>query len=96
MPNGFAGIPASRFPNEKLPTLFHPASPKMKPVDASKTSNTSSAKDVDAASMASTSTFASTVSLLKNKFHHKEHQNKEKTGQKADKEAYMVYGSTKS
>jgi hypothetical protein len=56
------------FPNDQPPTLFHPASPKLraeKPV-----------KDVDEASMVSTSTFASTVSLLKEnmkaKFHSKD------------------------
>jgi hypothetical protein len=39
------------------PTWFHPASPKIKP--------TKPAKDVESASMASTSTFASTVGLIK-------------------------------
>ncbi|KAF7940013.1 uncharacterized protein EAE98_000140 [Botrytis deweyae] len=28
MPAGFPAYPASRFPNEKPPTLFHPSSPK--------------------------------------------------------------------
>ena len=47
------------FPQDLPPTLFHPASPKMKP--------TKPAKEVDTASIASTSTFSSTVSLLKTK-----------------------------
>lgn len=79
MPNGFPAFPQSctfllsffiatfqnltttGFPNDQPPTLFHPASPKIKaakPVD-------------DGASMMSTSTFASTVSLLKEKVHAK-------------------------
>jgi hypothetical protein len=48
------------FPYDEPPTLFHPASPKIKPAKPAK-----QVKDVDTASMASTSTFASTVSLLK-------------------------------
>ncbi|KAF8863187.1 hypothetical protein BDZ45DRAFT_136266 [Acephala macrosclerotiorum] len=59
MPHGFPAFPQGRFPQDQPPTWFHPASPKMKP--------TKPAKDVDAASMASTSTFSSTVSLLKDK-----------------------------
>ena len=46
------------FPNDEPPTLFHPASPKMKllkrPVD-----------DVDKASISTTSTFSSKIGLLK-------------------------------
>ncbi|KAG0649084.1 hypothetical protein D0Z07_4216 [Hyphodiscus hymeniophilus] len=57
MPNGFPGFPQSTFPNDQPPSLFHPASPKFKAAQH--------VKDADAASMASTSTFASTVSLLK-------------------------------
>jgi hypothetical protein len=60
------------FPYDQPPTLFHPASPKVKPAKLN--------KDVDAASMTSTSTFASTVSLLKDnvkaKFHSKDHATK--------------------
>ncbi|RQM07908.1 hypothetical protein DH86_00000778 [Scytalidium sp. 3C] len=60
-------------------------SPKMKPVDASKTTRSVSEKDVDAASMASTSTLSSTVSLLKSKFQHKEH---------SDRKSSKHYGTT--
>ncbi|KAF4637280.1 hypothetical protein G7Y89_g802 [Cudoniella acicularis] len=48
------------FPQDMPPTLFHPSSPKVKATEPSKTE-----KDMDAASVASTSTFSSTVSLLK-------------------------------
>ncbi|KAH8804806.1 hypothetical protein F5884DRAFT_859419 [Xylogone sp. PMI_703] len=76
MPYGIPSIPASRFPNDKPPTLFHPASPKLKPVNSSKTTSKTasgtSTKDIDTASLASTSTFSSTVGLLKSKLHHKE------------------------
>jgi len=57
MPNGFPAALANQYPNEKPPSWFHPASPKIKPAKP--------AKDVDAASMASTSTFSSTVGLIK-------------------------------
>lgn len=46
------------FPNDKPPTLFHPASPKMKPVRQP-------VEDVDNASIATTSTFSSKIGLLK-------------------------------
>jgi hypothetical protein len=52
------------FPNDKPPTLFHPASPKLKaskPITPSK-----SMKDPETLSTTSTSTFSSTVSLLRN------------------------------
>lgn len=70
MPNGFPRALANQYPNEKPPSWFHPASPKIKAVKPEKNEET--------ASMASTSTFASTVGLLKdsvkNKFFHKEHR----------------------
>jgi len=59
MPASFPAFPQGRFPQDLPPTLFHPASPKMKASNPS--------KEVDAASIASTSTFSSTVSLLKTK-----------------------------
>ncbi|KAE8450536.1 hypothetical protein EG329_006267 [Mollisiaceae sp. DMI_Dod_QoI] len=59
MPYGIPAIPQNRFPQDRPPTLFHPASPRIRP--------TKPAKEVDAASIASTSTFSSTVSLLKDK-----------------------------
>ncbi|KAH9204459.1 hypothetical protein DL95DRAFT_398506 [Leptodontidium sp. 2 PMI_412] len=58
MPNGFPAFPKSTFPNDKPPTLFHPASPKMKPVRQP-------VEDVDNASIATTSTFSSKIGLLK-------------------------------
>ncbi|KAI9645401.1 hypothetical protein NHQ30_006140 [Ciborinia camelliae] len=80
MPAGFPAYPHSRFPNEKPPTLFHPASPKSPkatPVSYSTsksyTATSSSAKD----SMDTTTTYTpandtsslysttSTISLLK-------------------------------
>ncbi|PSS25680.1 hypothetical protein M430DRAFT_64204 [Amorphotheca resinae ATCC 22711] len=63
MPPGFPAFPQSRFPNDKPPTLFHPASPKLKaskPITPSK-----SMKDPETLSTTSTSTFSSTVSLLR-------------------------------
>jgi hypothetical protein len=45
------------YPNEKPPSWFHPASPKTKAAKP--------AKDMDAASVASTSTFSSKVGLIK-------------------------------
>jgi hypothetical protein len=64
-------LPRPGFPNEKPPTLFSPASPKVKA--------TKPAKDVDAASMMSTSTFSSTVGLIKSKIQdHKAHKETKK------------------
>ncbi|TVY93663.1 hypothetical protein LAWI1_G000608 [Lachnellula willkommii] len=57
------GLPAyrqSRFPNEKPPTLFSPASPKDK-------SNKSANVMDDGASTMTTSSFSSTVGLIKSK-----------------------------
>ncbi|KAE9363530.1 hypothetical protein N431DRAFT_448123 [Stipitochalara longipes BDJ] len=77
MPNGFPRALANQYPNEKPPTWFHPASPKNKPVQP--------IKDVDTASMASTSTLASTVGLLKDSvksklpFSHRERQGRKDT-----------------
>jgi len=51
---------SSDLPNDKPPTLFHPASPKLK---ASKPITPS--KDPETLSTTSTSTFSSTVSLLR-------------------------------
>jgi hypothetical protein len=62
-------LPRSGFPSEKPPTLFSPASPKVKA--------TKPAKDVDAASIASTSTFASTVGLIKSKI--QDHKSRKET-----------------
>ncbi|KUJ10322.1 uncharacterized protein LY89DRAFT_689603 [Mollisia scopiformis] len=59
MPHGFPAFPQGQFPNDLPPTWFHPASPKIRPAKP--------AKEVDTASIASTSTFSSTVSLLKDK-----------------------------
>ncbi|KAG4443778.1 hypothetical protein IFR05_000769 [Cadophora sp. M221] len=58
MPNGFSAFPKSTFPNDEPPTLFHPASPKMKPAKQS-------SEDADNASIATTSTFSSKIGLLK-------------------------------
>ncbi len=74
MPHGFSAFPHSSkflnsypscqltsplaFPNDMPPTLFHPASPKIKPAKP--------AKDVETSSIATTSTFSSTVGLIKN------------------------------
>ncbi|KAL2061703.1 hypothetical protein VTL71DRAFT_7081 [Oculimacula yallundae] len=58
MPNGFPTFPKSTFPNDEPPTLFHPASPKMKPVKLP-------VDDSDNASVATASTFSSKVDLLK-------------------------------
>ena len=46
------------FPNDEPPTLFHPASPKMKPLKRP-------IDDVDKASISTTSTFSSKIGLLK-------------------------------
>jgi len=62
MPNGFPAFRSSSlYPDEQPPTWFHPASPKVKPAKPSK-----EVKDMDNASLASTSTFSSTFGLLKN------------------------------
>ncbi|PVH85969.1 hypothetical protein DL98DRAFT_511052 [Cadophora sp. DSE1049] len=58
MPNGFPAFPKSTFPNDEPPTLFHPASPKMKLVKQTM-------DDVDKASISTTSTFSSKIGLLK-------------------------------
>ncbi|RDW92042.1 hypothetical protein BP5796_01436 [Coleophoma crateriformis] len=73
MTGGLPRISASKaFPNHKPPTIFSPASPIMQPnAKVSTTAMMTSKKEVDAASVASTSTFSSTVSLLKNKLHSK-------------------------
>lgn len=60
MTGGLPSFPQGRFPDDLPPTIFSPASPKVKAVEATK------AKDIDAESMASQATFSSTVSLLKN------------------------------
>jgi len=60
MPNGFPAYRQSHFPNDQPPSLFHPASPKVKPAMPSTTM-----KESDTTSIASTSTFASTMGLLK-------------------------------
>jgi hypothetical protein len=64
------------YSNEKPPTLFSPALPKAK---SSKTE-----KDADAVSMVSTSTYSSTVSLLKSKLHG--HKARKETKKEAVKE----------
>ncbi|PMD47420.1 hypothetical protein L207DRAFT_560923 [Hyaloscypha variabilis F] len=77
MPNGFSRALANQYPNEKPPTWFHPASPKNKPAQP--------AKDVDTVSMASTSTLASTVGLIKDSvksklpFSHRENRSRKET-----------------
>jgi len=58
MPNGFPAFPKSTFPNDEPPTLFHPASPKMKPIEQQ-------GEGMDNASIATTSTFSSKIGLLK-------------------------------
>lgn len=58
MPNGFPAFPQGRFPDDLPPTWFHPASPRIKPAKP--------AKDVETSSIATTSTFSSTVGLIKN------------------------------
>ncbi|KAJ8071750.1 hypothetical protein OCU04_002066 [Sclerotinia nivalis] len=79
MPAGFPAFPASRFPNEKPPTLFHPSSPKSQkatPVSYSTSRSYTAKCSSPKASMDTTTTYTandtsslysttSTISLLK-------------------------------
>ncbi|CAD6454282.1 28782db7-0c2e-42ca-bae9-0e17e58f203c [Sclerotinia trifoliorum] len=79
MPAGFPAFPASRFPNEKPPTSFHPSSPrsqKVTPVSYSTSRSYTVKSSSPKASMDTSSTYpandtsslystASTISLLK-------------------------------
>ncbi|TGO64329.1 hypothetical protein BOTNAR_0089g00180 [Botryotinia narcissicola] len=80
MPAGFPAYPASRFPNEKPPTLFHPSSPKSPkatPVSYSTSRSYTAASSSPKDSMDTTTTYTpandnsslysttSTISLLK-------------------------------
>ncbi|KAK0102880.1 hypothetical protein ONS95_000924 [Cadophora gregata] len=58
MSSGFSVSPKSTFPDEEPPTLFHPASPRMKPVKQP-------LDDGDRASISTSSTFSSKIGLLK-------------------------------
>ncbi|ATZ47161.1 hypothetical protein BCIN_02g04720 [Botrytis cinerea B05.10] len=84
MPAGFPAYPASSFPNEKPPTLFHPSSPKSPkatPVSystsksytatsssSSKDSTETTAKYTPANDTSSLYSTTSTISLLKHPF----------------------------
>jgi len=105
MPYGLPAFPKNTFPKDAPPSLFHPASPRVKPTPQPKMSEKS-----DAASMMSTSTFSSSVSLLKEKAKTKLSSKKDTKSSKSSKapkplpdynarartaEALMVWATTR-
>jgi len=81
MPYGLPSFPKNTFPNEAPPSWFHPADPR----PSTKPQPKMSQKSDDAASMMSTSTFSSSVSLLKSKISPKSKEVKDTKTRKSPK-----------
>lgn len=92
MTGSLSSYPQGRFPEDMPPTLLSPAKPKKA---ASKPSKHLSEKEADTASMMSTSTFSSTVSLLKSKLptSYKDHKARKEAKEAAAKSSTTMDGA---